>query len=452
MTTKPAPRSLASRAAAGLLAAALLAAGAAASLAGEPPYGLKDGKPFAGAKLNILSVVTPQFEGLMLRDGEFTELTGIETEWTFIPFTSLQEKVASVGVAADGSFDVVNYLDSWGPPNSHWLVAIDDLMAEDGVSMDRYPAAFAKSAQFEGRTIGFPLRAHAQLMFYRKDVLAEIGMEPPRTWGDVVAIAGAIRAKGLDIEPLALYFHNDGNRQNLFIWLNFLWAAGADVFDGDTCPVWASEEGLAATEDYVALHTVEKATNPSSLSFVEQDARQSFQQGKSAMIPVWWWAYSPFINPKSSVLSKEQVGFVGMPAYRGRTVTYAISMPFSISKYSKNRGAAWEFMKWLSNPALEKKNATEREVAGKTIINNVVTHSANLRDADVNAANDMIQQAAWESLEESDIMPQIAEWPEVGDILSAAITKAAAGGDTRALMKDAAARSEKLLRRAGYCR
>ena len=445
-------RSLVSKtAAAGILAASLTALGTTASVAGDLPYGLKDGKPYAGTTLNILSVVTPQFEGLMLRDGEFTELTGIETEWTFIPFTSLQEKVASVGVAADGGFDVVNYLDSWGPPNSHWLVAIDDLMAEDGISMDRYPAAFAKSAQFEGKTIGFPLRAHAQLMFFRKDVLAEIGMEPPRTWDDTVAIAEAIRAKGLDIEPLALYFHNDGNRQNLFIWLNFLWAAGADVFDENTCPIWASEEGLAATEDYIALHTVRKATNASSISFVEQDARQSFQQGKSAMIPVWWWAYSPFINPKASVLEKEQVGFVGMPAYQGRTVTYAISMPFSISKYSKNQGAAWEFMKWLSNPALEKKNATEREVAGKTIINNVVTHAANLQDADVNAANDMIQQAAWESLKESDIMPQIAEWPEIGDILSAAITRAAAGGDTRELMKEAAEQSEKTLRRAGYC-
>ena len=446
-------RSLASKtAAAGILAASLTALGITAPVAGDLPYGLKEGKPYAGTTLNILSVVTPQFEGLMLRDGEFTELTGIETEWTFIPFTSLQEKVASVGVAADGGFDVVNYLDSWGPPNSHWLVAIDDLMAEDGISMDRYPAAFAKSAQFEGKTIGFPLRAHAQLMFYRKDVLAEIGMEPPRTWDDTVAIADAIRAKGLDIEPLALYFHNDGNRQNLFIWLNFLWAAGADVFDENTCPIWASEEGLAATEDYIALHTVRKATNASSISFVEQDARQSFQQGKSAMIPVWWWAYSPFINPKASVLKKEQVGFAGMPAYRGRTVTYAISMPFSISKYSKNQGAAWEFMKWLSNPALEKKNATEREVAGKTIINNVVTHAANLQDADVNAANDMIQQAAWESLKESDIMPQIAEWPEIGDILSAAITKAAAGGDTRELMREAAEQSEKTLKRAGYCR
>ena len=45
--------------------------------------------------------------------------------------------------------------------------------------------------------------------------------------------------------------------------------------------------------------------------------------------------------------------------------------------------------------------------------------------------------------QESDIMPQIAEWPEIGDILSAAITRAAAGGDTRELMKEAAEQSEK---------
>ena len=210
--------------------------------------------------------------------------------------------------------------------------------------------------------------------------------------------------------------------------------------------------GLKATEDYIALHTVHKVTNPSSLSFVEQDARQSFQQGKSAMIPVWWWAYSAMTNPKSSVVKKDQVGFVGMPKYGDKAVTYAISMPFSVSKYFKNKDAAWEFMKWLSNPALEKKNATERKVGDKTIINNVVTHTANLKDADVNAANADIQMAAWESLRNSDIMPQIAEWPEVGDILSAAMAKAAAGGDTRKLMTDAAAQAKKVLRRAGYCR
>ncbi|MEO0637717.1 MAG: extracellular solute-binding protein, partial [Pseudomonadota bacterium] len=212
-------------------------------------YNLLAGKPFEGTKLNILSVVTPQFDGLMLRDEEFTELTGIELEWTFIPFGSLQEKINAEGIAANGTFDVVNYLDSWGPPNSHWLKPIDELMERDDISMDRYPAAFARSAQFEGKTLGFPLRAHPQLMFYRKDLISE----PPATWEDVIRIGKELKESNPDVAPLALYYNNDGNRQNLFIWLNFLWASGADIFNDDGSAAWASPEGIQATKDYIEL-------------------------------------------------------------------------------------------------------------------------------------------------------------------------------------------------------
>ena len=428
------------------LAAAAAAITATAAAAQDlTDYNLLAGKPFAGTKLSILSVVTPQFDGLMLRDGEFTELTGIETEWTFIPFVSLQEKIAAEGLAATGTYDVVNYLDSWGPANSHWLLPIDELMARDGISMDRYPAAFARSAQFEGQTLGFPLRAHPQLLFYRADLIPN----PPKTWAEVVSVGKELQESNPDIAPIALYFNNDGNRQNLFIWLNFVWAAGADIFNDDWTAAWTSEEALQATEDYIALHTIHQVTNPNSLSFVEQDARQSFMQGKSAMIPVWWWAYSGFYNPDASTLTKDQVSFAGMPSYQGVTKTYAISMPFSISTYSDKQGAAWEFLKWLSNPAMDRANAIEREVAGKKIVNNVVTHITSLTDPDVNAANDGIQTAAWDSLKESDIMPQIEEWPEIGDILSAAIARAAAGGNVRELMIEAAEQSDRILKRSG---
>jgi len=47
-------------------------------------------------------------------------------------------------------------------------------------------------------------------------------------------------------------------------------------------------------------------------------------------------------------------------------------------------------------------------------------------------------------------MPQIPEWPEIGDILSVAIAKAAAGGDVNRLMTDAAKQSDRILKRAGY--
>jgi len=442
-----------------LIAGLSLMLGTTSQAQDEMPYGLKAGQPYAGTKLNIMAVVTPQFDGYRYRSNEFTDLTGIELEWTMVPFVALQEKVSSVGVAADGNFDVVNYLDSWGPPNAHWLLPIDEWMERDGIDPNRYPEAFIKSAQFEGKTLGFPLRAHPQLFFYRKDILDELGLEPPKTWDDVISIGQVMKEKKPDIGPLALYFKHDGNRQNLFIWLNFLWGNGADVFDDNNCPAWTSDEALEATRDYIALHTVHKITTKGSETFVEQDARQSFQQGNSAMMPVWWWAYSPMTNPDQSVLSKEQVAFTGMPIYKGDApVTYAISMPFSISKHSKNPEAAWEFMKWLSNPDLDKLNALHQPFMGNdgeehTIINNVVTHQTSLVDPEVNAANSNIQMAAAESLKRSDIMPQIAEWSEVGDMLAAAIEEAAStGGDVDQLMQDAAKKAERVLKRAGHCR
>ena len=413
------------------------------------PYKLKSGKPYAGTTLNILSVVTPQFKSYELRDEEFESLTGITVNWTHIPFVSLQEKVASVGVAADGSFDVVNYLDSWGPPNAYWFVELDERLKEDGISMNRYPQAFAKSAMYKGKVMGFPLRAHPQLMFYRKDLFAKHDISVPSSWSEVASAGKAIKQKE-GIGGLACYYGADGNRQNLFIWLNYLWAAGADVFDSDMKPAWTTPAGLKATRDYVELHTRHDICGDGAVSNVEQDARIQFSQGKAAMIPVWWWAYSGFSNPNQSKLDKSKVAFAGMPSYQGKTVTYAISMPFSISKHSKNQDAAWEFMKWLSNPELDRRNAIERQVRGEIIVNNVATHISSLTDPVVNVVNDNIQIAAAKSLENSDIMPQIPEWPEIGDLLSNAIQKASTGGNVDKLMKDAAKKTERILRRAGY--
>ena len=175
----------------GTAVAAVVAASPIAGFVGGhlEQYNLFPGKPSKGTKLNILSIVTPQFDGLMLRDDEFTELADIETEWTFTPFGSLQEKINSEGVAANRTFDVVNYLNSWEPPNAHWLKPIDELIECDGISMDRYPAAFARSTQYEGKTLGFPLRAHPQLLFYRSDLISE----PPTTWEEVVEVGKAER-------------------------------------------------------------------------------------------------------------------------------------------------------------------------------------------------------------------------------------------------------------------
>jgi len=427
------------------LGAAALIVAATATQAQQVPYGLKAGQPYKGVTLNVLWVATPQFHGLQLRDAEFTRLTGINVKYTEVPFPNLQEKVSAVGVAANGDFDIVNYLDSWGPSYGRWLVPLDKMIARDGLDMNRYPDAFKKSVTVAGQTMGLPLRGHPQLLFYRADILQKHGLKAPSTWQQIVETGKIIKAKE-GIAPLACYYGADGNRQNLFVWLNFLWGAGERIFDAKGMPAWATAGALKATRDYIELHTKHQLCAEGATSFVEQDARTSYNQGKAAMVPVWWWHYSTAVNPKQSTLKPEQVGFIAMPAY-GKAVSYAITMPFSISRFSKQQEAAWEYLKWVSNADLEKKNAIERSVGGREIINNVVLHKTSLLDPQINAANANIQYAAAISLRESDVMPLIPEWPQVGDLLSQAINKAALGGNTDELMKDAARQAERVLRR-----
>ena len=118
-------------------------------------------------------------------------------------------------------------------------------------------------------------------MFYRQDIFDELGLAAPTSWDEVIAAGTAIRESGKDIEPLALYYHNDGNRQNLFIWLNYLWSVRRRRVRRELqADLGLGEAGIQATKDYIALHTEHKVTNPASLSFVEQDARQSIHPGQ----------------------------------------------------------------------------------------------------------------------------------------------------------------------------
>lgn len=130
--------------------------------------------------------------------------------------------------------------------------------------MDRYPEGFVKASSYKGAVTGLPMRSHGQLFYYRKDVFDPLGLKPPETWDDVVAAGKAIRAHRTDIEPLALSYHNDGTRQSLFHWCDFIWSSGDEILDAKLRPAWTTDSAIAATEFYVGLLTKKRVANPAS--------------------------------------------------------------------------------------------------------------------------------------------------------------------------------------------
>ena len=407
---------------------------------------LRPGKPYAGTTVNVLSVVAPQFSAHEARLPEFEALTGIKVKYQYVPFASMREKLTAELVAKTDQYDVLSVMDVWGPSLYNLFDPLNDRIAEKKIDMAaRYPFAHLRAARDgngNGKNVlGFPLRGHVQLMFYRKDVFNRLGLKPPETWDQMVDVGRQIQSK-TDMAGVAMYYGKTSG-QNLMIWFNYLWGMGGELLDAKGQPAFNSPQGVAATQAYVDVLLKHKVAPLGSATFNETDAVNSVAQGKSAMVPVWWWRYAGLVDPKTSTLKSDQIGFAPLPSMPGReATTYTNTWFYGINRNSKQKNAAMEFLTWLSDPALERSVLLDRR------LNEVVAmQTSNLIDGDVNLRFGGMHLFGAQALKGARGTPLFAQWPQVSDILEATISEIVAGQVTvKAGLDAAAAKARRALR------
>jgi len=374
-------------------------------------------------------------------------MTGIKVTWDDTPFASFQEKLQTEASSGSGQYDIVAWVDSWGHGLKPFLVPLDDKIQEAGIDMADFPQAYVDASKGEdGKIYGIPLRGHAQVLFYRKDILEQAGVEPPTTWQELVASGPAIKEKtGLD--PLAVYYGVNGG-QNMFIWLNMLWGNGGDIFDAEYRPIFNNEAGVEATQLYVDL-LKNQLTAPGSVTFNEQDANLEMAQGRAAMFVGWWWLYSNFKNPETVAPGVgDNVGFLPAPGWEGgEPISYGYIWPTGILQSSENQDAAWEYLKWMTSPETEKQVALDK--TNPKTDNIVVVHKTNLSDPEINATTGGLQEAGGKILETARTQPLIEEWLEVQTVLEVAINEMANGAPVQERLDQAAQEVEQIMERSG---
>jgi multiple sugar transport system substrate-binding protein len=407
---------------------------------------LKPGKPYAGTEVNLLTVVAPQFKAHEAKLAEFEALTGIKVKYQYVPFGSTREKLTAELVGASAQYDVLSAMDVWGPSLYNLFEPLNGMLAEKKIDMQaRYPNAHLRAARDgngNGKNVlGFPIRGHVQLMFYRKDIFNQLGLKPPATWNDMVEAGKLIQSK-TNLSGVAMYYGKTGG-QNLMIWFNYLWGMGADLLDAKGQPAFNSPAGIAATQAYMDVLIKHKAAPAAAASFNETDAVNSVAQGKSAMVPVWWWRYASLVDPKTSTLKPEQVGFAPLPSMPGKdNTTYTNTWFYGINKNSKKKAAAMEFLTWLSDPEIE------RSVLLDKSMNEVVAmQTKNLLDGDVNARYNGMHVYGAQALKGAKGTPLFAQWPQVSDVLEATISELASGQkQVKPALDEAAAKVRRIMR------
>jgi multiple sugar transport system substrate-binding protein len=385
---------------------------------------LKPGKPYAGQEVKVLCVVATQFSAHEKRLAPFTEATGINVKYTYVPFANMREALAAEMVGGTGDYDVVVAMDQWIPSLANLMDPMDARIAEKKIDLTRYPKAFLQLGNVGGKQLGLPTRAHVQLLFYRKDLFAKHNIAVPGTWDEVVAAGKTIQEREQMAGIAVPYGKNNG--QNLMVWYNMLWGRGADVFDASGQPAFATDAGIKATQDYIDLLRTHKVAPPAAVSFTEQDAVNSMRGGNSAMVPVWWWVRGGLLDPKVSKLTEEQVGFAPLPGYvRGQSSTYINCWIYALTRNAKRKDAAMEFITYVTDASIERDILVDPKESDV-----VAVQWTNLRDADVNKRYGGMHTFAAEALQSTKVVPYSPEWPQIMEALETAMSEAASGAKT----------------------
>src|SRR5690606_5643554 len=67
------------------------------------------------------------------------------------------------------------------------LVPLDDVI--DSIGRDRFAAPALVEGSHDGASYSIPIYSHAQVMWYRKDLLDAAGLEVPETWAELTEAA-----------------------------------------------------------------------------------------------------------------------------------------------------------------------------------------------------------------------------------------------------------------------
>lgn len=434
----------------GLVAASILTLTACAG-AGEPAptasptetfdaqaetiqYGLLAGKPYDGEEITfvICCQAAAQFQAWRASTVEFTNLTGIEVRFTDDPLDGLREKLITESVSNPGSWDVALYFDTWLPDIAQYLEPLENVMTVD---LSDYPAATADLGIWEDTIYGIPARSHVMMLYYRKDVFDQLGLTPPGTQDELLATAKLISESDLGIEGFTVNYGKQPSISPL-PWINFVMANGGAIFNEDGTPNFASPEAIAAATTYRDLAQYAPS---GAVAYNEGDNRTAFAQGGAAMTLAWSWAMEIFNNP--TLAAEGVLGNVGytavIPGVSAPGNPIAMSWPVGISASSEKKGAAAEWVKWMTNQELDQRIITEKAITGQaTVVANRLS-SMFSEEANAETANNGFSKAMGDAYSAASHQPIYAGFSAVTEIIEVALSDIMGGADIEATLQKA---------------
>ncbi len=336
---------LLSRRAFGRLAAGVAATAGAGALSACAGGG---GKPSADAPLRIMAINHVWSQAVKGRIAEFEEHVGRRVSMTLLTADQLAGSY-NVKLNASGTDVDVMMVRALQEQllfgHNGWLADLSDRVADDRFAWDDFQDAPREASVTAGKVLSVPVVTERPALYYRKDLVADLG-GPPRT---LEALMEGARELTRRKDGFYGYVGRGQRSGAVSQWSSFLYSYGGDfVVDGKSGI--GSAEAVAAYEYYGRL--LAGSGPPGATNMSLEQAMPIFAQGKAAFFVDADAIYSSFLDPKVSRV-RETVGFAPFPAGPAGAKPHNIpSWSLGINTFSRLRDEAWEFIRWAAGPEM----------------------------------------------------------------------------------------------------
>ncbi|MBI5671523.1 MAG: sugar ABC transporter substrate-binding protein [Chloroflexi bacterium] len=226
-----------------------------------------------------------------------------------------------------------------------WLADLSEYVtADEDWNWEDFQEAARDTVTFADVVYGIPIVTEREMLYYRRDIFEENGLQPPQTLDELEQIAAQLHNPDEEFYGVVVR----GRRSPAVTqFSSFLYSFGGE---------WITEEGQSGLDSEEALQAYTYYGNllrnygpPGVTNMSWPEALALFQQGRVAM---WLDAdvfYANVIDPTQSVVA-DTTGFAPFPEGPAGANNYNVtSWGLGMNAASEVKDAAWEFLKWATS-------------------------------------------------------------------------------------------------------
>ncbi len=306
-----------------------------------------------------------------------------------------------------------------------WALPLDEYFNPE--AMKEYFPGVVQACTWQGKLTALPWFIDSGMLYYRKDLLDELGAKSPETWSELIESAKKLTGSG----KAKFGFLWQAKQAEVLVCdlVSFIGSNDGAILQPDGKTVSIADD--AAVEAVQLMHDLikkDQITPEDVLSWDEEPSRRPFTSGDAAFLRNWSYVWKISQNKEdSNVIDK--VGVAPLPHFQGKKSAACLGgYQYGVNASSKKKEAAIEFVRWMSSPETQLRFASQLGLCP--------TRSAVLDDPKIAQEQPFMQQL--KSVFIGAIgRPVTPKYPQVTLVLQSAISRALTNGDVKSELKTA---------------